>query len=119
MKQFKRTIRDLKLNIDIEYIQKLYNAGNKVYLDTLNYKQLYNTQYDLVKNRNDAIRIASKYHKDYQKIADQFNTQRVYCPIIMDLGNDKYYCIAGNTRLIVAKALNIIPMVLVFKYKQE
>jgi hypothetical protein len=44
-------------------------------------------------------------------IIDEFNTGRIRAPIIMVYGSDRYTLIAGNTRLMVARASGVTPKV--------
>ncbi len=46
------------------------------------------------------------------------NKETLDAPIIFKYG-DRYHLIAGNTRLMVARALGIIPTVLLFEYKED
>jgi hypothetical protein len=49
-------------------------------------------------------------------ISGMKSSQTFYAPIIFSY-KGKYYCVAGNTRLMAAMALKIMPMVYIFTYK--
>ena len=63
-----------------------------------------------------AVKLAIEYGKDYEKLSKGFAENiTLPAPIIVKKPDGEYYQIAGNTRLMFAKALGIRPYVWLFK----
>ena len=110
IEEIKRTIDDLKLDIKPEELLNKFDNAHAIKLTTNVWSKLENTDYD-VKTKKDVKVKLKEYGRDennYEKILDEFSNSHCYEPLIINFDN-RYYLVAGNTRLMVAKVNNITP----------
>lgn len=112
MNEIERTSQELDINL-----QQLLDAFQHARLVRLNdniWSRLDNTDsYDIAKGDMETItHLSSQYRKDLQSILKAFDSGgSLPAPIVMK-SNGRYYLIAGNTRLMAARAYGVIPNVL-------
>jgi hypothetical protein len=110
---------------NFQYLKLIYGKSNKIALNDQTWKQMINTgswsakkMDDLFKNlRMDGVR------RNVSRIVTQFigNGEvndwngRVSCPIVCKYTDGSHELIAGNTRLTMAKILNIRPQVIILR----
>ena len=101
-----------QFGIDSSVLLFQAQLGTLVELDEDTWNQLENTDsYDLSPGDWEAVdQLATMAARDWRSIR---NTTILDAPIIMRY-RDRYHLVAGNTRLLVARALGNIPRVLLF-----
>lgn len=105
-----------RYNIDLSLLKEIFdNTKNLTPLSDKMWSELDNTESYEITSLEQATEYANKYGKDIKSIlkAIKENTP-LPAPIIMKL-NGSYDLVAGNTRLMVAKALGITPEVLILE----
>jgi hypothetical protein len=53
--------------------------------------------------------------RNIDAVIEEFKSKTIRCPIVLEKEDGVYYLIGGNTRLMVAKYLKIIPKIIVLK----
>ena len=107
-----RTSEDLE--IDLHEIEDGYQHGSLVELTDNIWEKLENTDSWGIESLEDAKRYAEEYDKDIESIIEGFESGKsLPAPIVLIKPDGVPYLIAGNTRLMVAKALKITPRVVV------
>jgi len=105
--EFKRTADELNLDLD-----KLIRSAARGFTQELNddlWSNLQNTDSYGIRSMKEVELLALEYGKDLESIVDAIGKgQSIPSPIIL-IGNGKPYLIAGNTRLMIARAMGIIP----------
>ena len=78
------------------------------------WSKLENTDSWDVSTIEDVDEIAHKYGRNYKKILVEMSatTHKTYCPIVVHHKN-KYHLVAGNTRLMICRAMQVDPMVVI------
>ena len=91
-----------------------YERSQFIDLDEQLWSQLKNTDsVDVAKGGWDTVRRECEGKRDWQSIRKLLETGgRIDAPIIVKLPNE-YHLVSGNTRLMCAKALGIVPKVLI------
>ena len=114
LEEIERTIDDLELDITPEdLLQKFKDAINTPITSNI-LNKLENSDWKDVSTEKDVKRKMVEYGKDienYNNIVREIekNTQYQYPVLILRLSYDRYYLVAGNTRLMVAKIKDILP----------
>ena len=103
-----------EFNFPIPDIRYAFQAGSMVVLTDDIWSKLENSDSYEVNSLDDAIKLAKKYGKNWKPTLDAIKDGDavVSPPMVLNYGQDKYYLVAGNTRLMFYKALNEIPKVL-------
>ncbi len=120
--EFERVSRTF--NVDIDTL--MFLAAEESRLIPLNasiWDVLENTDSNRLEKGNwGEVQACSEAHtriRDWKKFKNlEESSEPIAAPIILKFG-DIYHLVAGNTRLMVARALGITPMVLMFEYKQK
>jgi cytidyltransferase-like protein len=110
--EIERTAQEFNLPIpDVRYA---FQAGSMVVLSDDIWSKLENSDSYEVNSLEDAVRLAKEYGKDWKPTLDAIKDDDavVTPPMVLNYDKDKYYLVAGNTRLMFYKALNKIPKVL-------
>lgn len=106
-----------ELGIDLQEIKDGYKNGSLKELNNDMWQKMENTDSWDIKDLEDARRYAEEYGKDIENIIDGFKGgKRLPAPIVL-IKDDGPYLIAGNTRLMVAKALKVVPKVVIVRNK--
>ena len=110
--EIERTAQEF--NFPIPDIRYAFQAGSMVVLTDDIWSKLKNSDSYEVNSLDDAIKLAKKYGKNWKPTLDAIKDGDavVSPPMVLNYGQDKYYLVAGNTRLMFYKALNKIPKVL-------
>jgi len=110
--EIERTAQDL--NIPIPDVRYAFTAGSMVVLSDDIWSKLENSDSYEVNSLDDAIKLAKEYGKNWKPTLDAIKDGDavVNPPMVLNYGQDKYYLVAGNTRLMFYKALGKIPKVL-------
>lgn len=90
-------------------LQKMYNAGKLIPLSNHVAQRLTHTEYNQVRDLNVIKQIVDQSGEDYDAIIRQYKDGEQFAPTILRINTNKYYCVSGNSQLIVAKSLGIIP----------
>jgi hypothetical protein len=103
-----------EFNVPLEDLRYAFEAGKEVILSDDIWSKLENTDSYEIKNLEQAIKLADKYKKDWKSIITAIKEeQQLPLPMVLNWADGKYYLVAGNTRLMIYKALNLQPVVLV------
>ena len=110
--EIERTAQEF--NIPIPDVRYAFQAGSMVVLSDDIWSKLENSDSYEVNSLEDAVRLAKEYGKDWKPTLDAIKDGDavVSPPMVLSYGQDKYYLVSGNTRLMFYKALNKIPKVL-------
>ena len=88
------------------------NARENILTDKI-WSKLENSDSFDVKNLDQAVKLANKYKKDWKSIVKAIQDEKqLPLPMVLNYGPDKYYLVAGNTRLMIYRALGLQPIVL-------
>jgi hypothetical protein len=110
-----------KFNTPIEDLRYAFETGQETILNDDVWFKLKNTDSYKIKNLEQAIKLADKYsnewgNKDWKGILDAIkNEEQLPLPMVLNWDDNKYYLVAGNTRLMIYKALGLQPVVLMAK----
>jgi len=100
---------------EIKRIKKQFVQKNLQPLSDSVWKKLQNTDSWAIKNLEDVIKLSQEYGRDWESIKNALQSNKeLPAPIVLRRGGS-YELIGGNTRLMVAKALNIRPTVLLIE----
>lgn len=105
MDEFERTSKEL--NINKEQLIESFKDGELITLTDDIWRELKNTDSWKTKTMEDVKRLAIEYGKNLDSI---INAKKLPAPIILKI-NNKFYLIAGNTRLMYSRANKINPLV--------
>jgi hypothetical protein len=112
MEEFQRTAKERGL--DVEDMLKKAAKGWTQKMPNEMWSVLENTDSYTIGSMEDAEKLAAEYGKDLASINDAISKgQTLPSPIVL-IGNGLPYLIAGNTRLMVSKALGVTPEVFFF-----
>ena len=103
--EFKRTAKEE--NIKFESLKSAFKAGKQIALTNNIWKKLKNTDSWNTNTMAEVQKLADEYGKDLKSI---MQSKKLPMPIVMKNKNE-YYLIAGNTRLMYAKANKTVPQV--------
>jgi cytidyltransferase-like protein len=102
-----------EFNTPIPDIQFAFEKGRENLLTDNIWSKLENSDSYEIKNLEQAIELANKYKKDWKSIVRAIqNEEQLPMPMVLNYGPGKYYLVAGNTRLMIYKALGVQPIVL-------
>jgi phenylalanyl-tRNA synthetase alpha subunit len=116
--ELERSIEFLKIDVAYSTLEKAFTNAKPTILTPNIWRKLENTDYD-VDTEEDVKEKLIAYNRDphnYEKIGNEIKNGVWYYPLVLHLP-DKYYLVAGNTRLMVSKVLNHTPMVKIVKIK--
>lgn len=107
--------KDVKKNTD--YLKKAYKESNPVFLQDSVWKKMENTgSYDITTIEKLQSQLKKdKVTRDITRILKQMIGEEVQCPIALQLADGSLTLIAGNTRLMVARMLEINPKICIVK----
>jgi len=109
--EFERTAKSMK--IDVAALEKNYNTSKMVKLQNDVWRNLENTRSWDTQTIEDVDSTAKRYATNYKKIfVEMVTIEKLYCPIILQKSG-KYSLIAGNTRLMICRAMNVVPEVVI------
>jgi len=112
--EIERTSDDLDISYD-DIRDSLMN-GKEITLDDKMWSRLENTDSYHIKDKEEAIKLANNYGKDWKSIEDAEETPPA---LILQYEPNKYYLVGGNTRLMFAKANKTNPKVILGIVDQE
>jgi len=120
MEEIDRTIEDIKKDEGI-YLSKdafidEFNQSSLVDLTDGVWGQLENTDSATMEpgDMTSAVKLSEKYDRNIMRIVMGIKGgNTIPAPIILKGDVDWYYLVAGNTRLMAAKALNVRPKVII------
>lgn len=99
-------------NIDLISLIVAFKQGKLSSLSSSTWKNIENTDSVEDLSLDDAKELAEDYGRDIRRIIAAFkNKSKLPAPIILVRQDKTMTCVAGNTRLIVAKALGVKPQV--------
>jgi cytidyltransferase-like protein len=102
-----------EFNLPAEDIQYAFEVGHEVILTENIWSKLENSDSYEIQNLEQAIKLANKYKKNWKAIVQAIKDKKqLPLPMVLQYGEDHYYLVAGNTRLMVYKALGVQPVVL-------
>jgi hypothetical protein len=102
-----------EFNIPAEDIQYAFEVGHEVILTENIWSKLENSDSYEVQNLDQAVELANKYKKNWRAIVQAIKDEKqLPLPMVMQYSEDKYHLVAGNTRLMIYKALGVQPVVL-------
>jgi hypothetical protein len=111
--EIERTISELNLTISASELIDKFKKAPDVKIPPSILQRLENTDYNEVESEDDIKGLLKQYGRDsnnINKIKKELESNKSYPPLILNY-NHKYYLVAGNTRLMVMKVLNIKPIV--------
>lgn len=112
--EMERTSKEL--GIDLQEIVDGYKNGSLEELNNDMWQMMENTDSWDIKDLEAARRYAEEYGKDIENIIDGFKKgKELPAPIVLIKDDKVPYLIAGNTRLMVAKALKVVPKVVIVR----
>ena len=102
-----------EFNVPINDLQYAFEAGRENILTDDIWSKLENSDSYQIKNLEQAIKLATKYKKDWRSIVRAIQDEKqLPLPLVLNYAKDKYYLVGGNTRLMFYKALGVQPIVL-------
>lgn len=120
-REFERTAKEFSdgdpkaIKENIKFLKSAYQKSSVVKLIPTNWSKMTNTDSwktdTFAKIRNAFIR--NNEYRDLSRLSEQFADGKVSAPIAIKLGSGKLYLIAGNTRLMMCKALKINPNIVI------
>lgn len=112
--ELKRTA--LELNISYQKLLSAYKNGNITKLNDRDWSMLQNTDSWETTDMSYVKKYANEYGRDVDRLVNAFlQDEKMDAPIVLSI-DDSMYLVAGNTRLMVARALGIIPYVWLIQY---
>jgi cytidyltransferase-like protein len=102
-----------EFNIPIPDVRYAFQAGSMAVLSDDIWSKLENSDSYEVNSLDDAIKLATGYNKDFDSTLAAIKADKtIDPPMVLNYDKNKYYLVAGNTRLMFYKALGKIPKVL-------
>ncbi len=119
IEEIERTAVDL--DIDTSKLFEDAKKGKIIDLSDDIWSKLDNTDSWDIKSIEDARVLADEYDKDIESLIRGFELGKgsIPAPIVLKRQEGGYYLIAGNTRLMVARAFGMIPKILLVEDNQE
>jgi len=119
IEEIERTAIDLDLNMEMLYGDA--KKGKMIELSDEVWSQLDNTDSWEINKIEDAVEFAHEYDKDVERLIRAFESDNasIPAPIVLKRQDGHYYLIAGNTRLMVARAFGVRPKVLLVEDNQS
>lgn len=103
-----------EFNVPINDLQYAFEAGKESILTDDIWSKLENSESYQIQNLEQAVKLANKYKKNWKSIVSAIqNEQQLPLPMVLNYAENKYYLVAGNTRLMIYKALGVQPIVLI------
>jgi len=97
-------------------LQYAFEAGKEVILGEDLWSKLDNSDSFKIKNLEQAVKISDQNDKNWKSILEAIKEEKqLPLPMVLNWADDKYYLVAGNTRLMIYKALGLTPVVLMAK----
>jgi hypothetical protein len=101
-----------ELGVDIDELRSKAASGNMSELPAVLWAHLENSDSWRVESMQEAEILAAGHGKDIQSIIDGIaQGKKIPAPIVLLRSGEAPYLIAGNTRLMVSKAMGIVPVV--------
>jgi hypothetical protein len=98
--------------IDSNILRERFKKAKLVSLTDQMWKQMKNTDSYKTISMPQALKLAKSYNRDVDQIVKGFNNnEQIPVPLVAILNNEPYL-VGGNTRLMVARAMKIKPMIL-------
>jgi|694.fasta_scaffold151870_4 hypothetical protein len=117
MDEIQRTVQDLNrenvLDISVDDLLNAFKKSKEITLDKKIWSKLENTESNQIKRGqfDKVLDLAKKYDKtNPNNLKNQLKSGEYKRPLILNFG-DRYYLVAGNTRLSTAAAMGIKPRV--------
>jgi len=117
MDEIQRTVQDLNrenvLDISVDDLLNAFKKSKEITLDKKIWSKLENTESNQIKRGqfDKVLELAKKYDKtNPNNLKNQLKSGEYKRPLILNFG-DRYYLVAGNTRLSTAAAMGIKPIV--------
>jgi hypothetical protein len=112
-------VYDQAVRNNIKALMDFYGEANVVPLTSMIWRRLENTDSWKTKTPGDVMKAIERNKmssgmRDVSVIIDEFNSGMVRAPVVMQHTNG-YTLVAGNTRLMVARASEIIPKVVLVR----
>lgn len=119
IEEIERTAVDL--DIDASKLFEDAKKGKIIDLSDDIWSKLHNTDSWDIKSIEDARVLADEYDKDIESLIRGFESGKasIPAPIVLKRQEGGYYLIAGNTRLMVARAFGMIPRIYLVEDNQE
>ena len=115
--EMERTSEDL--GVDLRKIEDEYQKGSLAELTEDIWGKMENTDSWGIESLEDARRYAEDYGKDIERIVEGFESgEELPAPIVLIKPDGVPYLIAGNTRLMVARALKVVPKVVMVRIEK-
>jgi|APGre2960657404_1045060.scaffolds.fasta_scaffold54711_4 hypothetical protein len=102
---------------NLKYLETEYNRASKVSLVDSDWRKLGNTdsfETNTIQDVYDAIR-ANNTPRDVERILRQYVSGSISCPIVIKFADGRLQLVAGNTRLMIARVLQIKPKIILVK----
>ena len=111
--EFERSIEDLNISdVSLEDLEDKFESGSLVSLSDDIWRQMENTDSWDIKSIEDAEHYAEMYERDLGGLLKALrDKQPLPAPIVLMKPDGVPYLVAGNTRLMASRALNITPKV--------
>ena len=100
-------------NVQADDLQYAFETGQEVILSDDVWSRLENSDSYNISSLEQAIKLSIKYKKDWKSIINAIqNEEQLPPPMVLEYDQNKYYLVAGNTRLMIYRALGLQPIVL-------
>lgn len=119
--EFIRTVKEFSSEEDFDenlnLLKKLYKNAEPQVLDKKHWKEMENTDSwkTTTRKKIEKAIVDNNEPRNIDAVIDEFKSKTIRCPIVLEKEDGVYYLIGGNTRLMVAKLLGIIPKIVVLK----
>lgn len=120
--EFERTVEEFtpdsaNFKTNLKFLQIGYKTARLKSLSDSDWKKLQNSDSYLTTTIEAAQKALKKNGepRNLLSIINEFVSGAVRAPITIRLGNNSLYLIAGNTRLMAARMLNIVPKIIVIE----
>ena len=117
MDEIQRTVQDLNrdgiLDISVDDLMNAFRKSKEVILDKKIWSKLENTESNQIKKGqfDKVIELAKRYNKSNpNNLREKLKSGDYKRPLVLNFG-DRYYLVAGNTRLSTAAAMGMKPKV--------
>lgn len=112
-----------EFGLEYNVMDEISKSGRLVSLTPTIWSSIDNTNSWQINITQDQVRIYAETKGKSPDVTDRIisgmkSSQTFYAPIIFKYF-DSYYCVAGNTRLMTAMALKVIPKVYIFAYDEN
>lgn len=110
IEEFKRIAKEE--NLELERLETNYQKGKATTLTEQLWQKLENTDSYDIESEAQFKKLSKKYGKNIDSLED---ATELPMPIVVNI-NNRYYLIAGNTRLMFSRLYNIKPKIWLFNY---